>query len=141
MNTIRRVIAKLRGQGERGSAASAMLVIVPTLIVVIGLVVDGAGKIQANERADQVAASAARAATNAISGDTVMIGSLSLNATKAQQTAQDYIAAAGMTGTVTVAGQVVSVEVKTTYTTRFISLIGIGTLPGTGEASAQLITQ
>jgi hypothetical protein len=46
-----------------------------------------------------------------------------------------------MAGSVSVTGEVVTVTVTTTYTTRFLSLIGIVELPGSGEASARLITE
>jgi Flp pilus assembly protein TadG len=135
----RRRLAALRG--DRGSASISFLLVSVTLIVVIGLVVDGAGKIQANERADFVAASAARTATSAIGGDTVRVGALTLDPVKAVAAGEAYVAAAGMAGTVSVTGDVVSVTVTTTYSTRFLSLIGITQLPGSGEASARLITQ
>jgi hypothetical protein len=135
----RRRLATLRG--DRGSASISFLLVSVTLIVVIGLVVDGAGKTQANERAGFVAASAARTATNSIGGDTVRVGALTLDSVKAVATGEAYVAAAGMAGTVSVAGEVVSVTVTTSYSTRFLSLIGITQLPGSGEASARLITQ
>lgn len=138
MNSLRTLRRRLTDD-ETGSASVAFVLIVVTLVVVIGLVVDSAGKYQASEQAQQIAASAARVGTNSISGDTVRIGELTLDARKATAAAQAYIAAAGMQGTVTVTGQVVSVEVTTTYTTRFLSLIGIASLPADGAASAQLI--
>jgi Flp pilus assembly protein TadG len=125
---------------DTGSASVAFVLIVVTLVVVIGLVVDSAGKYQMAEQAQQVASSAARAATNSISGDTVRVGELTMDPEKAVQAGQAYIAAAGMEGTVTVNGQVVTVEVTTTYSTRFLSLIGITSLPASGQAAAQLIT-
>jgi Flp pilus assembly protein TadG len=136
---LRRRLALLRG--DRGSASISFLLVTVTLIVVIGLVVDGAGKIQANERADQTAASAARAATNSIGGDTVRVGALTLDPVKAVAAGEAYLAAAGMAGTVSVTGEIVTVAVTTTYPTRFLSLIGITQLPGSGDASARLITQ
>lgn len=125
---------------DTGSASVAFVLIVVTLVVVIGLVVDSAGKYQMAEQAQQVASSAARAATNSISGDTVRVGELTMDPEQAVQAAQAYITAAGMEGTVTVSGQVVTVEVTTTYSTRFLSLIGITSLPASGQAAAQLIT-
>jgi Flp pilus assembly protein TadG len=139
MTFLRRRLAALRG--ERGSASISFLLVSVTLIVVIGLVVDGAGKIQANERADLVAASAARTATNSIGGDTVRVGALSLDPVKAVAAGEAYLAAAGMAGTVSVTGEVVTVTATTSYSTRFLSLIGIVELPGTGSASARLITE
>lgn len=132
---------QVRLDDETGSLSAYLLVIVVVLTVLIGVVVDGSGKYDADARAQQVANSAARAAVNSISGDTVLVGSLGLNAAQAQATAENYVAAAGMTGSVSVAGQVVTVNVQTSYKTKFLSLIGVNQLPGKAEASAQLITQ
>lgn len=140
MNKLRRLPTRFRDD-ERGSLSAYVLITIVVLIVVTGLVVDSAGKYQEDARAQQLASNAARTAVNSISGDTVLIGSLNLNAAQAETVARDYLAAAGVTGTVIVAGQVVSVEVQTTYITKFLSLIGANTLPGKGSASAELITQ
>lgn len=126
---------------ERGSISIFMIVAIVILIVVVGLVVDSAGKYSADARAQQIASNAARSAVNSIGGDTVLNGSLTVDTQQAEQAAESYLTAAGMTGTVTVTGQVVNVEAQTKYTTKFLSIIGINQLPGHGTASAQLITQ
>lgn len=142
MTKLKQLLKRLHDDEQgSGTLSSMFIAIVLSLVVIIGLVVDGAGKYQTAAQAQQIAASAARAATNAISGDTVIVGALSLDAEKASQAATAYINAAGMTGTVTVAGTVVTVEVSTSYTTRFLSLIGVTSLPASAEASAELITQ
>lgn len=136
----RLVNLRARLQEEEGSLSAYLLVTVVLLVVIVGLVVDSAGKYQTNDRANQVAANAARAAVNSLSGESVRIGEIYLDAATAQTVAQSYISASGMSGTVTIQGQVVSVEVETTYTTKFLSLIGVNSLPADGAASAQLIT-
>jgi len=140
---MRKLIRPLRARlaDETGSLSAYLLVIVVVLTVLIGIVVDGSGKYDADARAQQVANSAARAAVNSINGGTVLVGSLGINAAQAQTTAENYVSAAGMTGSVSVAGQVVTVNVQTSYTTKFLSLIGVNQLPGKAEASAELITQ
>ncbi len=137
---IRRHLERIRDD-DRGALAVVFIAVVVTLVVVIGLVVDGAGKYQTAEQAQQIASSAARAATNAISGDTVRVGELTLDGTKANQAATAYLNAAGVDGQVTVVGMTVTVNVETSYTTRFLSLIGITELPTSATASAELITQ
>ena len=126
---------------ERGSISVFMIAAIVILIVIIGLVVDSAGKYSADARAQQIASNAARSAVNAIGGDTVLDGSLTVDTQTAEQAAENYLTSAGMTGTVTVTGEVVNVEAQTKYTTKFLSIIGINQLPGHGAASAQLITQ
>ena len=103
MRTIRRFLSKLRND-ERGSITPMFVVFVPALVLVIGLVVDGAGKIQANEHAQSIASGASRAAANAVASEVIVNGGLSLDNHRAQIAARDYIEAAGMTGTVTVTG-------------------------------------
>lgn len=139
MTILRRLRDRLRD--EEGSLSAFLLVVVVVLVVVIGLVVDSAGKYSADSQAQQIASNAARTAVNSINGDTVLVGATTLDASQAQAAAEQYLAAAGVTGTVTVSGQVVSVDVETTYTTKFVSLVGINSLTGTGSASAQLITE
>lgn len=140
MRTIRRVLAKLRND-EQGSITPLFVVFVPALILVIGLVVDGAGKIQANENAQAIASGASRAAANAVASEVIVNGGLSLDNHRAQIAARDYIEAAGMTGGVTVTGNEIQVTVETTYATKFISIVGVTTLPAEASATAEIITQ
>ncbi len=140
MNIITRLKKKL-AQDEGGSLSSAMVPLTITLIVVAGLVYDGAGQIQARESAHQIAASASRTAANSLSGETLQSGSLSLSRPQAISTAQDYISASGLTGTVNVTGGVVTVTVKNPYKTKLLSLIGINSLYAESTSAARLITQ
>lgn len=140
MNTIRRLLRKLRND-ERGSITPMFVVFVPVLVLVIGLVVDGAGKIQANENAQAVASGASRAAANAVASEVIVNGSLSLDSHRAQIAARDYIAAANMTGTVTVTGNEIHVTVGTYYGTKFLSIVGVTALPAEASATAEIITQ
>lgn len=128
-----------RAREDRGSAQIFLILTVVTLIVVIGLVVDGAGKVQLATEAQNVASSAARAATNAISGETIDGQELSIDSLLAEQTAYDYIESAGFSGTVTVSGSTITVTTTGSYATRYVSLIGISTLTVTGTATASLI--
>lgn len=124
---------------ERGSSQIFMILTVVALIVVVGLVVDGAGKVQAATSAQHVAASAARAATSAIAADVVESGTVSVDPALAEIAALDHIARSGMTGTVSVMGDAITVTTSTSHSTVFLSLIGITSLPASGEATALLI--
>ena len=140
MRTIRRFLSKLRND-ERGSITPMFVVFVPALVLVIGLVVDGAGKIQANENAQAIASGASRAAANAVASEIITNGGISLDNHRAQLAAIDYIETAGMTGTVTVTGNEIRVTVKTSYETKFISIVGVNSLPAEANATAEIITQ
>lgn len=140
MHTIRQLLRKLRDD-ERGSMTPFFVVFVPALVLIVGLVVDGAGKIQANENAQAIASGASRAAANAVASQVVVNGGISLDNNRARIAATDYIEASGMTGTVTVTGTRISVTVETNYSTKFVSIIGIATLPAEASATAEIITQ
>ncbi|MDO8383923.1 MAG: pilus assembly protein TadG-related protein [Microbacterium sp.] len=140
MTTIRQLLRKLRDD-ERGSITPFFVVFVPALVLIVGLVVDGAGKIQANENAQAIASGASRAAANAVAAQVVSNGGISLDNNRARTAATDYIEASGMTGTVNVVGNRITVSVETSYSTKFVSIIGIATLPAEATATAEIITQ
>lgn len=141
MNTLRAFIDRRRAAPEQGSVAVYLVLILAVITLIVGISIDSARKYHGEENAYNVAASAARAATSAVSADTVRRGGTNLNATLAQQTALSYIAAAGFEGTASVTGNTISVEVWSYVDTRFVSLIGVDALPIRGSANAQLITQ
>lgn len=124
---------------ERGNITLPLLILVVSFLLFVGLVVDGSGKIQASDHANQVAQSAARTAANSLTGAAIATGTLQIDAGAAQASAQGYIAASGLRGTVNVVGNTVTVTVEEDYTTIFLNMIGINTLTGTGTASARLI--
>ncbi len=140
MTIIRRLLRKLRDD-ERGSITPFFVVFVPALVLIVGLVVDGAGKIQANENAQAIASGASRAAANAVAAQVVSNGGISLDNNRARIAATDYIEASGMTGTVNVVGDRITVSVETSYSTKFVSIIGIASLPAQATATAEIITQ
>ncbi len=123
---------------ETGNITLPLIVLVVAFILFIGLVVDGAGKIQSGDQANQIAAGAARSAVNALTGDAVLSGTVGIDSIKAQNVAQAYINTAGATGTVSVTGNSVNVTVSVDYDTIFLSIIGINTLTGRASASAAL---
>lgn len=124
---------------ERGNLTLALIILVVGVMLMIGLVVDGAGKIQAGERANQLASSAARVAANSLTGNVIATGNLQLDGIAAQNAALTYLAAAGVDGTAFVVDNTVTVTATDDYDTVFLSIIGINTLTGQGTASAQLI--
>lgn len=109
------------------------------LIIIAGIVVDGQGKTQTFQQALTVAQSAARAGTNAATGNSVNGDAFNLSIPAAVDAAENYITAAGATGTVTVNGNEVFVTVDMTYTPRILGSIGLGPLPVQATGSAVLI--
>ncbi len=134
----------VRRQAQRDEGRIALLVIVLTLAVLamIGLSVDGGGKLRALQRADRLAIEAARAAGQAIvAPQAIRGGEKVIDPVAAVEAAQNYLTAAGVTGTVTVSNdrKQVTVTVTIVYTTQFLGLVGIDTLPATRQATAVLV--
>ncbi len=128
---------------DEGRIALLVLVLAVAVLAMIGLSVDGGGKLRAIERADNIASEAARAAGQAILvPQAIQGGDKVVDPAAAVTAAQNYLAAAGVTGTVAVATdrKHVTVTVTIVYTTQFLGVIGITELPTTRQATALLVT-
>jgi hypothetical protein len=128
--------------GEAGRVSVFLAIALAGVLILIGMVDDGGGRLRARQRADNIAAEAARAAGQAINGPTAIQGGKKvLDAAQATRAARAYLTAAGVPGTVTVLGPTrVRVEVVITEPTAMLSLIGIGSYQVTGRATAVLVT-
>jgi Flp pilus assembly protein TadG len=133
----------MRKRSQRGSASVwAIVVIAGAFTVLLGLVVDGGGALDARVAASRAAAQAARAGADALSPASVRDGyaaEIDVGAAKAR--ARDYLHNAGMTGTVYVAGRTVTVTVSGRSSTKILSVIGIASFPIKETESAQAITE
>lgn len=127
--------------GQRGSVTVWMALASFVMIFMVGLAVDLGGQVHTHERADDLAAQAARAAGEEVTGSTAIQGDrLTIDPTAARAAAQRYLDAAGVTGTVTVeGGNTITVTVHDTYHPKFLGLLGINHLNVTGTATARLI--
>ncbi|MFH9016066.1 TadE/TadG family type IV pilus assembly protein [Streptomyces sp. NPDC017943] len=127
---------------DAGGITVFVAVCVIALIGIIGVAVDGGSKMRATERADYIAGEAARAGgqaidpTEAISGSAVVV-----DPQDAAAAAQAYLRSAGATGTVSVSGdgKTLTVNVTGSYDTKFLSVVGIGSLSVTGHGKATLL--
>ncbi|MFF3350704.1 TadE/TadG family type IV pilus assembly protein [Streptomyces sp. NPDC002779] len=127
---------------DAGGITVFVAVCVIALIGIIGVAVDGGSKMRATERADYVAGEAARAGgqaidpAEAISGNAIVVGPQD-----AAAAAQAYLRTAGATGTVSVSGdgKTLTVNVTGSYDTKFLSVVGIGSLSVTGHGKATLL--
>ncbi|MFE1854928.1 TadE/TadG family type IV pilus assembly protein [Streptomyces sp. NPDC059489] len=127
---------------DRGGITVFVAVCVFALIGIIGLAVDGGSKMRATERADYVAGEAARAGGQAINpADAITGTAIVIDPQAAAAAAQAYMRSAGATGTVSVSGdgKTLAVTVTGSYNTKFLSVIGIGSLPVTGHGKATLL--
>ncbi len=123
---------------QRGMSLSPFIaVLLPALLVMIGLVVDGGAQAAAANRAERVAAAAARAASDDTAAARLAGGQL--NVAHAITVAQQRVAAeTGVSAQVSVQGGQILVRTKVVTATTLLNLIGINELTATGSAQAQL---
>jgi hypothetical protein len=135
--------AGARPVGETGRVSVFLAIALAGVLILVGMVDDGGGRLRAMQRADNIAAEAARAAGQAIDGPAaIQGGDKLLERAQAVRAAQAYLAAAGVRGTVSVSGDRKSVQVgvEITEQTAMLSLIGISSYHVTGTATAVLVT-
>ena len=126
---------------ERGAIGVFLAVLVPGLLLIVGLAVDGGAKVAATQRANAIADEAARAGGQALDVSAALTGQVRVDPAAAVAAAQDYLSRNGVQGTVTVV-DADTLQVSTTITepTTFLGLIGISTLTVEGTGTADLIT-
>ncbi len=132
-----------RGDRERGSVSLFFVMVTLALLVVIGLVVDGGAQIRNRQRADTSAQEAARAAGQAVNPAAAINGDgAQLQLGTAQAAAQQYLASAGVQGSVTTTGgTTVHVHTTTTYSPSFLGVIGVGSLSASADADVRVVRQ
>ncbi|MFE5291402.1 TadE/TadG family type IV pilus assembly protein [Isoptericola sp. NPDC056618] len=127
-------------QVERGSVSTWLVLASFAMVIVVGLAVDISGQVHAQQRARDVAAQAARTGGQYLDSAAVQGRYPSIDVGQARAAAQDYLAATGVSGTVTVTGgTTIRVDVSDTYDPLFLGVIGIHDLTVTGDATARVI--
>ncbi|HKE63645.1 MAG TPA: pilus assembly protein TadG-related protein [Micromonosporaceae bacterium] len=135
--------ARFDGRRDEGAYTLFVLIFVFALFLMVGLSVDGGGRLAAQARADDIAAEAARAAGQAIDLPQAISGTADVvDPAAAQAAAQAYLADAGANGTADVVngGHAVRVTVHLTYRPEILGAFHFGPWPVTGTATAQLLT-
>jgi Flp pilus assembly protein TadG len=112
------------------------------ILIVIGAAVDGGGVTNAQQRADNIAAEAARAGGQAINATQAITGGAKvLDPVAAKAAVKAYLDAAGVTGTTTIIDSLhLRVTVTLIYESVMLGMVGHGKFRVTGEATAQLVT-
>jgi Flp pilus assembly protein TadG len=130
-----------RPQSERGAVGVFIAILVPGLLLVIGLAVDGGAKVSATQRANAIADEAARAGGQALDVSAALAGQVQVDPDAAVAAAEDYLDRNGVQGVVTVVdGDTLQVTTTITEPTAFLGLIGISTLTVEGTGTADLIS-
>jgi hypothetical protein len=135
-------LGRLRARvGEEDGMVTAFVVVFTLgLLLMAGLVLDGGLTLAAKVQAIDDAQAAARAGAQAIDIATYRAtGQITLDPAQATADAEDYLAATGHSGTVTVNGNQVAVTVSITQPMQILSIGGIDhlTVTGTGTATAE----
>lgn len=129
-----------RLRDERGSISVLAAALVPGLLLIIGLAVDGGAKVQATERADAVAEEAARAGGQALDQAAALRGQVRVDPPAAVVAAQAYLDRTHVAGTVTVVdGHTLTVDTTVEQPTAFLDLIGVRTFTVHGHGTAELV--
>lgn len=130
------------GDRERGSVAVWMITTAMAMVLMVGLAVDLSGQVHAKQRAQDIAAEAARAGGQHLHGALAVRGQGAVvDPAAALVAANTYIAAAGggVTGSAVVTGGTrVVATTQSTYSTKFLNLIGMTTLTVTGRAEVDV---
>lgn len=130
-----------RADGERGSVTVWTLTTALAMVLLVGLAVDLSGQVLAKQRAQDIAAEAARAGGQQLQGAAAIRGTAALlDPHAAVAAANTYLAAVPeVTGNAHVSsGTTIVTDTHVTYTTKFLSLIGIRTIRVTGHAEAEV---
>ena len=125
---------------ERGSISIWLVTTGFAMIVLVGLAVDLGGQVHAQQHARAVADQAARTGGQQLDAAVAVRGDGAVTDTHlARQAATAYLTASELTGTVAVTGgTTVTVNVRDTYPTTFLGIIGITSMTVTGHGQARI---
>jgi Flp pilus assembly protein TadG len=123
---------------DRGSISLYFAIIAIAALVMAGLVIDGGAALATREKAADLATQAARAGAAALTPTSLRgePGNLQVDPAAAQQAVNRLLGAAGATGTATVSGDTVTVQVTVPRHTVILSAVGVDDISQTASASA-----
>ncbi len=124
---------------ERGSITLWFVLSCTAMIIMVGLAVDLGGQVHTQQRAQAVAAQAARAGGQQINGPRAIRGiGVEASPAAAAQAARAYLRSAGVSGSVRVSGGTLTVRTSDVYHSKFLQIIGLSTLKATGRSDARI---
>jgi hypothetical protein len=128
-----------RRHSDRGSISAFVIVTTMLLVACAGLVVDGGRIVGAKVSAADHAENAARAGAQEIVS--LRTGAWGLDPARATGTANAYLASHGVSGTVTVVGNRITVTVHATVSTTLLALVGVSSKSVSATRSSDPVTQ
>lgn len=131
-------LAPRRGD-DRGSVTVWAIGATVACVLILGLVLDGGAMLRARSDAFGLASAAARAGAQQLDPAAAVEGTAVLDPVAAEQAALDYLAARGVSGTVTVTGGAITVTVTSSTRLQLLSLAGSDTASFTATATADAV--
>jgi type II secretory pathway pseudopilin PulG len=126
-------------RAEHGSVSVFAVVAATILVMFVGVAVDLGAKVHTLQLAQDAARQAARAAGEAAHAPSAVRGDPAVvDPGRAVQAGQAYLEAVGIDGSVTVAGDLVTVRTTATYVPVILAIAGIGPQTVTGSSTARL---
>jgi Flp pilus assembly protein TadG len=129
-------------RAEHGALTLFVAIMFPALLAFTGLVLDAGTKLDNYENASTYAQEAARAGAGEVDqSEAYSSSTFVVDQAEAIAAALAYLAAAGVSGTVTPVGSnAIMVTVTITTPTKILSIIGIDTVTSTSTATASLLS-
>jgi Flp pilus assembly protein TadG len=125
---------------EEGSITFLFLVFTVSIILFLGIVVDGGRQLSAVTNAQSVAEQAARIGANQFSITELRSGAIVLDPEQACEAANNFLEIRGLSGSCQVAGNNVIVQVSYRDPTMILGLIGINSFSVNVTASATFVS-
>jgi Flp pilus assembly protein TadG len=121
---------------ELGSFTVFVAVLALALFALVGLVIDGGRAVAAQSAAAGEAEQAARLGADQISVQAIRSGIVAVDPVTATNAVNSYLQAVGSSGAVTVAGQTVTVHIRSAEPTVILGIIGVEQIGISATASA-----
>ncbi len=135
---VARRLRATQGSRDRGSVTIWMITSALVMIVLAGLAVDLGGQVHQLQRANDIAAQAARAGGQAITNPAIQGQLATVDGGRGVAAADTYLRASDVTGSARIgANSSVIVDTTSAYSTTFLSVIGISELTVHGHAEQQ----
>lgn len=120
---------------DQGSITVMVALLLPAVMLVIGLVIDGGNYLRAAREATTVAQEAARAAGQRLTPDALEGQASSVDPIDGADAARSFLRAADVQGQVVISGDTITIATTTTWQPALLGLIGMSSGTATGSAT------
>lgn len=126
---------------DRGALGPMITILVVAIVALAGLVVDAGGILAGNRQVYDAANQAAQAGSQKVDQDQLRSGDPlpQLDQSEAHSAAMSYLAAVGVSGSASVAGDEITVTASKTVHMQILGMLGVPPREVTGTASARAV--